>query len=152
MILFAELIKSHVVFGTLDPELRAALVLHAESASFSKGTELFETGDPARDFYMILEGKVSLTVSQSKFEKMNVTTLGKGDIVGWSWLFPPYEWHFDARAEEDLEVVRWSAGAMRRKCEKDFEFGYKLMKCFSQIMLDRLTATRRQAFEAKVGS
>ncbi len=151
MILFAEIIKNHAIFGKLDPELRAALVLHAEGDSFNAGESIFKAGEPAINFYMILSGKVSLDVYTPGKGRINVTTLSGQDILGWSWLFPPYEWHFDANVVEDVEVVKWNGTAMRKKCESNNRFGYKLMKCFSQIMLDRLVATRLQVCDLYKG-
>jgi hypothetical protein len=72
--------------------------------------------------------------------------------MGWSWLFPPYTAHFDARAVEPIRATVLDGACLRRKCEADPALGYEIMKRFSGILIERLQSTRRQlvdAFETK---
>ena len=65
-------------------------------------------------------------------------------MLGWSWLFPPYYWHFDARAVELTEAVFLHGAPLREECEADHDLGYELVKRMAEVMLKRLQATRRQ--------
>ena len=71
-----------------------------------------------------------------------IETLGPGEVLGWSWLFPPYRWHFDAQAVEPVRAVALDGGCLRGKCEEDPRLGYELTRRFAAIMMDRLQATR----------
>ncbi len=76
-----------------------------------------------------------------------IATLGEGAVVGWSWLFPPYRWSFDARALELTRTVAFDGACLRGKCEADTTLGYELMQRFAAVMLDRLQATRLQLLD-----
>jgi CRP-like cAMP-binding protein len=76
-----------------------------------------------------------------------VETLGEGDILGWSWLIPPYNWHFDARAVELTRAIALDGKCLRTKCEADHDLGYELLKRFTNIMEQRLEATRLQLLD-----
>jgi CRP-like cAMP-binding protein len=73
-----------------------------------------------------------------------VQELGDGDVLGWSWLFPPYVWHFQARALEPTEAVMIDGGHLLTAAERDPKFGYNLMKRVSRVVIQRLQATRKQ--------
>ncbi len=70
-----------------------------------------------------------------------------GDILGWSWLFPPYRWSVEARAVQQVRAIKLDGECLRGKCELDPAMGYELMKRFSQIMLQRLEAARLQLLD-----
>lgn len=76
-----------------------------------------------------------------------IQTLGPGDVLGWSWLFPPYYWHFDARALEPTEAVFFHGTPLREECESDHDLGYELVKRMSAVMMRRRQATRRSLLE-----
>ena len=70
-----------------------------------------------------------------------------GEVLGWSWLFPPYYWHFDARAVEDTDAVFFYGTPLREECEADHDLGYEMVKRVAEVMLNRLEATRRHLVE-----
>jgi CRP-like cAMP-binding protein len=76
-----------------------------------------------------------------------IDTYGEGDVLGWSWLIPPYHWRFDARAIEPTRAISLDARCMRTKCENDHDLGYELMKRFARIIEQRLDATRWQLLD-----
>jgi CRP/FNR family transcriptional regulator, cyclic AMP receptor protein len=57
-----------------------------------------------------------------------VQTISAGDALGWSWLFPPYRWHFSARAIEPTEFVAFSASYPRQQAKEDPASGFELIK------------------------
>ncbi len=69
-------------------------------------------------------------------------TIGPGEVLGWSWLFPPYRWHFDARAVDDVRAIALDGACLRGKCEQDPQLGFELVRRFAQLVLDRLQSTR----------
>ena len=90
--------------GMAEPHLKQ-LAGCAMPSRFAPGTFLFREGDPANRFYLIQTGFVSLEQDGREVERVRIGTLGPGDCLGWSWLFPPYYWHFDAQAIERLSAL-----------------------------------------------
>ena len=79
---------------------------------------------------------------------MPIQTLTAGHVLGWSWLFPPYYWHFDARALEPTRAIFFYGTRLREECEQDPDLGYALMKRVTQVLINRLQATRRQILDS----
>lgn len=108
------------------------------------GEYLFREGEEAEHVFFLRHGRVALEVFVPGRDPVVIQTLGPSEIVGWSWFFPPYRWHFDARAVELTRAVAVDAACLRNKCEADPRFGYELLKRISRAIVDRLQATRLQ--------
>ena len=106
------------------------------------GEYLLLEGDAADIFYLIRRGQVSLETRAPGRPPLVLKTLGPGTEIGWSWLFPPYRWQFDARATEPVEAIAVDAICLRGKVESDPALGYELTKKFAAVMLHRLQAAR----------
>ena len=115
---------------------------------FKPGELIFREGDPANRFYLILEGKVSLESHARETGVTPIQCVEDGEVLGWSWLFPPYYWHFDARAVEATDAVFFYGTPLREECEADHDLGYELVKRMAEVMMKRLQATRRRLIEA----
>jgi CRP-like cAMP-binding protein len=85
---------------------------------------------------------VALEINAAERGNVTIETIGAGDVLGWSWVFPPYTWHFSARALEPVHAIAIEAAALRAQCEADHDFGYELMRRFAAVFLERLQATR----------
>lgn len=109
---------------------------------FHRGEYLFRQGEFANRFYLIETGSVSVSTVGPSSRVITVELVGPGSLVGWSWLFPPYLWHFDARAAERTEAIFFYGTILREYCEKDPSLGFELLKCMSSVMLQRLQAAR----------
>jgi hypothetical protein len=70
--------------------------------------------------------------------------IGRDDVLGWSWLFPPHQWRFGARATEPTQAVFFDGTWLREQCERDTDFGYEMIKRMSAVVLERLQVTRRK--------
>ncbi len=114
----------------------------AANVGFEQGEWIFREGDPADTFFLVRKGRVSLSTHVPARGAMVIETLDPGEIVGWSWLFPPYVWHFDARAVDDVRAVAFDGACLRGKCEADHSLGFDLMRRFASVMIDRLQHTR----------
>jgi CRP-like cAMP-binding protein len=124
-------------------ELRHLKTL-AEAALFTQFDEdqfIVRAGDVANRFYLILEGKVALESAGDDGEPILIQTLEPGDELGWSWMFLPYHWHFDARALEATKAIFFYGTQVRARCEEDHDLGYELMKRVTQVLVRRLEAT-----------
>jgi CRP-like cAMP-binding protein len=137
-------ITQHAFFHGMKPGHLAILTEGAKAVSFKAGEVLFREGNPANQFYLIEQGAIALETHQPANTTTLVQTLGPGDVLGWSWLFPPFVWHFQARAVEPAGVIALNGAHLLVAAERDPDFGYELMKRVAQIVIRRLQATRQQ--------
>ncbi len=137
-----EIVTESPVFAGLDPEQLQLIVGCAQNAAFFKGERLFREGEAADTFYLVRRGRVALTAHVPGRGDVTIETVEPGEVLGWSWLFPPYTWHFDARAVEDAGVVAFDGACLRGKCDADHALGFELLQRFAQVMIDRLQQTR----------
>jgi CRP-like cAMP-binding protein len=114
----------------------------ASNKRFLEGEMLFREGDDADTFYVVRHGSVGLEMFVPARGSITIETIEEGEIVGWSWLFPPHRWHFDARALELVRATAFDGACLRGKCEADPALGYDLMSRFAQILIERLQWTR----------
>jgi CRP/FNR family transcriptional regulator, cyclic AMP receptor protein len=138
----AELIASSPVFAGLAADDLALIAGCAQNCGFEEGEPLFEEGDAADTFYVVRRGRVAFELHTPDRGGLVIDTADPGDVVGWSWLFPPYRWHFDARAVDDVRAIVFDGACLRGKCEDDTRLGYLLMQRFAAVMIDRLQHTR----------
>jgi CRP-like cAMP-binding protein len=120
------------------------LVGCASNVRFDAGKFILREGEEADLFYLIREGNVAIEFSAPERGAIIFQTVGKGEVLGWSWLVPPYRWRFDARAIELTRAIALDGKCLRAKCEGDCCLGYELFKRFSQVMVSRLQAARLQ--------
>jgi CRP-like cAMP-binding protein len=137
-----ELVAESPVFEGLTHEQLELIAGCAQNTGFKAGERLFREGDPADTFYLVRKGRVSLSTHAPARGAVVIETLDPGEIVGWSWIFPPYVWHFDARAVDEVRAVSFDGACLRGKCESDHALGYELMRRFAGVMIDRLLHTR----------
>jgi hypothetical protein len=78
---------------------------------------------------------------------VTIHTRHEGEVLGWSWMVPPYRWHFDARASETTRAIAMDGKCLRTKCDEDHDLGYEIMKRFSLVIAERLEATRLQLMD-----
>jgi len=140
----ADIIARHPFLEGLSPHHCRLLADCAMYTRFTPGELIFREGDPANRFYLIQKGSVSLEAHLKPGTVSRIQTVGAGEVLGWSWMFPPYYWHFDARAIEPTEAVFFYGTPLRTECEDDHDIGYELVKRMAQVMMRRLQATRRQ--------
>jgi CRP/FNR family transcriptional regulator, cyclic AMP receptor protein len=106
------------------------------------GFRFFEEGGRADRFWLIQAGRVTLDMHVPGRGSAIVESLGRGTVLGWSWLFPPYAWRFGAVAVEPVRAIVLDARMVRVLCATDPVLGYELTRRFAAVMLDRLQSTR----------
>lgn len=141
------ILAEHPFFQGLAPEQLNVLVGCASNVRFEAGQEIFREGEEAKNFYLIRQGKVFLEVFVPGRGSIVIQTLGEGEVIGWSWLVPPYRWRFDARASELVRAIALDGECLRGKCEADPRLGFELLKRFAHVMTERLQATRLQLLD-----
>jgi len=142
-----RIIAEHPFFEGLESYYTGLLTSCASNVRFSAGAYIFKEGEEANHFYLIRSGKVSLEVFAPHRQPLTVETLEEGDVLGWSWLVPPYVWSFHGRATSDTRAIALDGKCLRAKCEQNHDLGYEVLKRFSQLMARRLQATRFQLLD-----
>ena len=147
-----ETITEHPFFLGMKPEQLDVLVSCASETKLKADQVLFREGEPANKFYLIESGRIAIEAHQLANGTALVQTLGPGDVLGWSWLFPPFTWHFQARALEPAPAIVLDGARLLVTAERNREFGYELMKRVAQVVIRRLQATRKQLLEQQIES
>ena len=142
-----EILAEHPFLKGLDPPHLKLIAGCASSVRFNKGDFIFREEDEADRFYLIRHGLVALDVFVPQRGPVTIDTIQEGDVLGWSWLFPPYSWHFDARAVQLTRAVAFDGKCLREKCDKDAELGYAMVKRFAQVIMQRLQSARLQLLD-----
>lgn len=142
-----DIIADHPFFEGLDPRLIELAAGCAQNARFEPGQYLFREGESADRFYTLRHGKVAIEVFSPQRGPITLQTVSPGELVGWSWLFPPYRCLFDARAIEIVRATQFDGTCLRKKCESDPALGYELMKRLAHIVSQRLETTRLQLLD-----
>ena len=135
------------VFAGLDPRHLGQIAACAEETFVPAGAHLFREGAPAERCFLLRDGAIALEVVAPGRGAVVIETLHAGEVVGWSWLFPPHRWQFHGRAVEPTRAVGLDGLCLRGKCEADHELGYQLMRRFAAVAVERLQATRLQLLD-----
>jgi len=120
----------------------------AMRSHFEAGHVIFREGETANRFYLIEHGKVALE-SSTLGEPVKIEEIGDGDLLGWSWLFPPYAWHFTSRALVHTTAIFFYGTVLREYSEQDHSLGFELFKRMSAVMLRRLQAARQKLLNVR---
>ena len=142
-----EVLGAQAFFAGLSEEHLATLASVARPVTVATGRKAFHEGEVADACYLILEGDIALEMDIPGRGPHVLQTLHAGDMLGWSWLVPPYRYAYDAQALTDVRAVRFDAVALRAKKEADASFGLELMKRFAEVLVRRMQAARLQLLD-----
>lgn len=137
-------LSNNFLFSSLEPEELEFLASAATTEHFEPGNVVFHHGERARNFFLILSGQVAIEIPAIEGPTLLLQHLQPGQVLGWSWLIPPYQWSFMARAEQTVDALKFDGEPILQRCESDPKFGYHLLKAFSAMMSERLGHARRQ--------
>lgn len=139
----ATRVALHPFLAGMNRVQLALLTDCAMATYFKKGHTILREGEFANRFYLIESGRVVLESAEGFGQPTVIQTIGPGDLLGWSWMFPPYVWQFTARALEPTTAIFFYGTILREHCEKDHSLGYELLKRMSAVMVKRLQASRK---------
>jgi len=142
-----EALTSHAFFHGMRSEHLALLAEGPKSAQFQAGESLFEQGQPANQFYLIQTSKIALESREPPKGTILVEVLNAGNVLGWWWMYPPYEWQFSARAMDPVEAVAFCAATLRARAEENHDFGFEIMNRLGRVILETLPGIRRKLVE-----
>lgn len=141
------LIREHRFFAGLNETYLDLVAGCASNVHFDGGQYFFHEGDSADHFYLVRSGRVALELAVPGRQPVTIETLQAGDVIGWSWLFPPYLWQMDAHALEPVRATAFDGKCLRGKCEANHDLGYELAMRSADVLMQRLQATRLQLLD-----
>jgi CRP-like cAMP-binding protein len=136
------LMKEHPFFEGWSAEALELIAGCASNERFPAGRTIVREGAPADKFFLIRHGTVAQEIRVPGKDPLIIETLNEGDILGWSWIVPPYRWTFDARALELVRAISLDATCLRAKCEEDHSLGYDFYQRIVPVISRRLKAVR----------
>ena len=141
------IVSEHPFFKGLEEQHIQLIVGCAKNVRFDEGEIVFHEGDPAEQFYFSREGLVAVELMIPQRGFATLQTVSEGEVLGWSWLLAPYRWRFGARTLQPTRALAFDGKCLRGKCEEDHDLGYELLKRFTNVVTERLEATRLQLLD-----
>jgi CRP-like cAMP-binding protein len=138
----AEALAGHPFLHGMPRDHLAVLADTARDVTFPARHRLFEDGGSATRFWLIQSGHVTLDLYVPGQSRMKIDSIGMGELLGWSWLFPPYRWAFGAVSASPVEAFEFDGRMVRARCESDPALGYELTRRLALVVAKRLQATR----------
>lgn len=148
----AAIIGSQPFLRGLAPGQIARLAALARHVSVPSGYRLFEEGMTARNFWLIDAGQVALDAFVPGDGRVIIETLGRGDVVGLSWLQAPWQFRYGAITTQPMQAYEFDAVAVRAACDAEPVLGYALLSRFMSVAARRLQATRARLLETRVSA
>lgn len=142
-----QLIREHPFFEGFDDKALELIAGCAANERFDAGQYVFREGQPADKFYMVRHGTVALEVRAPGRNSITLQTCEDGDVMGWSWLVPPFRWKWDARAVKLCRLVSFDGICLRGKLDADPALGYAMYKRFVRVIAERLANARLQMLD-----
>jgi len=139
------ILRQHSFFKDLPEEYFNFILGCTSHVFFKAGEVMLKENTSADKFYLVRSGHVALYIAEPR--EITIQTIGENDILGWSWLVPPYRYRFSAKALENSRLLALDGKCLREKCEKNADLGYELMKRLVKIFAERLEAARLQLID-----
>jgi CRP-like cAMP-binding protein len=143
------LVEHHFTRGLPDGLLEELVRCTIGVVNWHPEQVIFREGQKADRFYLILRGDVALEIHSPGREPRIIQTVNGDEVLGWSWIFAPFRWTFDARALTPTEAIELDGEMLRGDTgpEIDVEYRYLLMARFAKLIVERLQATRLQLMD-----
>jgi len=141
------LLKEAAFFQDFDDATLNLIVPHVTTKTFDAGQYILHDGETADTFFLLRHGTVAIELAAPPRGRLVLQTLTEGDLLGWSWLVPPYRWSFDARAVSLVRALALDARKLRALADQNHDFGYLLLQRYVRVMAARLTAARLQMLD-----
>lgn len=146
----AATLAAHPFLHGMPGNQLAVLGRAASDVRYPAGHRFFEDGGHATCFWLIQSGHVTVDVHVPGQGRVPIDTIGMGELVGWSWLFPPFMWAFGAVAASPVEAFEFDARAVRAWCTSDPALGYEVTRRVAEVLTRRLKSTRNRLITASI--
>mgnify|MGYP002630698519 CR=1 FL=1 len=145
--LIQSAVTGHPFFAGMKPKHLNALAELACEVKFQPDQVILREGQPATGFFLLLEGDVALDAHSPGSVNALIQSLHAGDALGWSWMFKPYVWQFDARALGPVRALKFNTRKLRAQCEDKPRLGLEIYRRIAEVMMKRLQASRLQMLD-----
>lgn len=145
-------LAGHPFLRGMAPGHLAALAAAASDVRFPAGHRIFEEDGFAGKFWLIQSGHITLDTRVPGDGLVIVDTVGMGESLGCSWVFPPYRWAFGAVCAGPVRAFQFDAAAIRARCVADPAFSYELTQRLIRVIARRLQRTRTRLIAVSVAS
>jgi CRP/FNR family transcriptional regulator, cyclic AMP receptor protein len=135
-------LAAHLFVRGMTAEHIAQLAAVTRHVSVPARHRLFDEGGTADRFWLIEAGQVALDLHVPGHGPVIIETLGRGDVIGWSWLFPPFQWQLGAVTMQPTQAFEVDGREVRRMCDADPALGHELTRRLIRVVVHRLQATR----------
>lgn len=142
-----QLLAAQPFFEGVSAEHIGTLAAFASEVRFASGERIIREHGDADCFYLIVSGRLGLRAHVPPRGTVSIQSLGPGELLGWSWMHEPRQWHFDGYARGEVHAIRFDATAVRDAMENDKALGYAVLQRFVDAILERLQATRLQMLD-----
>lgn len=142
-----KILAEHPFVKGLEKEHIQLILGCAKNVVIEAGKYLFKENEEANSFYIVRKGKIALEIYSPEKGAIVIQTIGEGEMIGWSWMVPPYQWKFDTRAIELTRLIELDGTCLRTKCESDPKLGYEIMKRLANVFEQRINSLRLQLLD-----
>jgi CRP/FNR family cyclic AMP-dependent transcriptional regulator len=146
----AAALAAHPFLHGMSREHQTVLAQAASDVTFPAGHRFFEDGGHATCFWLVQSGHVTVDVQVPGQGRVPIDTIGMGELIGWSWLFPPFMWAFGAVAAGPVEAFEFDARTVRARCASDPALGYEVTWRVAEVLTRRLKSTRSRLITASI--
>ncbi len=130
-----------------DDQIRTLAGMCTE-AEYEAGKIIELAGNEAKNFYIIGEGLVSISVDLGRGNERQIQTASPYEVVGWSALVPPYRYRGNLKAVEKTKMLVFKGEELRKLHHKDPALGYGLYVGLTEVLAERLHNTFMQLVDS----
>ena len=141
-------LRSQPFLRGMPPDQLAELARLSRHVAYPAGERLFEEGRTADTFWIIDAGRVTLDASVPGQGPVTIETLGRGDVLGLSWLVPPCQWRYGAVTATGVQAFAFDGRAVRAACAAGPVLSAEVYRRFCAAVVHRLQVTRARLVEA----
>jgi CRP-like cAMP-binding protein len=134
-----ELIKKFPIFAKIQPAMQKLLCFSAERLTYAPGQVMFKAGDMGDAAYIVIDGRVEITVPTPS-GPIIVNTLGKNDIIGEIAIFGDVPRTASATAKNKVEVLKISSELFEKIIRENPDAALELIR----VLAGRLANTTAQ--------
>ena len=143
-----EMLAAHPFSEGMTPEELAAVAeCIVGAAEFKPDEIIFRAGTVSERCYLIIRGDVALEAHAPGSGAHVIQTINGGEVLGWSWMFAPYRWLYDAVALTPTQAVILDGAALRRHANESTPLGHRVVSRMARMVYDALQATRLQLLD-----
>lgn len=142
-----EVVAKVALFQGMKREHIGLLSGCATEVRYEAGDYPSRAGAHSDRFWVVRDGRLALELWAPGRGSITIAIMTPGDVVGFSWLVPPYQTQFDVHAVAPTRALLFDGRALRERCERDPELGYQLMSRFGGLMVERILVLTMQLLD-----